>query len=246
MRAVLLAAGEGRRMRPLTDSTPKCLLEIADSSTVLDLAIENLRWAGIEEMVIVTGYRDDMVRRHVEKRYPRLEVAWVHNSMYSQTNNSYSLWLARDLVHNGFMLLDTDILFDRRILPMLLGLKHGDALAVRTAGGWAEEDMKVVIDKQGWVRTISKGIPVATASGESIGIEKFGGDFCAELFAELSRRIAEGHGANEFYEASFQAVIDRGLPLYGLDISPLDCVEIDTVEDYLYAQQLAASVRGRR
>ncbi|MGQ9559511.1 MAG: phosphocholine cytidylyltransferase family protein [Candidatus Oleimicrobiaceae bacterium] len=246
MRAVLLAAGEGRRMRPLTDSTPKCLLEIANNTTILDLAIENLVWAGIEEMVIVTGYRAEMVRRHVEKRYPRLQVAWVHNPMYSHTNNSYSLWLARDAVGEGFLLLDADILFDRRILPMLLGLKHGNALAVRTAGGWAEEDMKVIVDEQGLVRTISKGVPVAAASGESIGIEKFSGDFCAKLFSELSRRIAEGHGANEFYEASFQAVIDGGVPLYGLDISPLGCVEIDTVEDYRHAQELVGNLCGRR
>jgi choline kinase len=145
-----------------------------------------------------------------------------------------------DLVRDGFLLLDTDIVFDRRIIPMLLGLRHANALAVRTAGEWAEEEMKVILDQQGWVRTISKGVAVSAASGESIGIEKFGSDFCAELFSELSRRIAAGPGANEFYEASFQAVVDRGVPLYGLGISPLACIEIDTVEDYRQAQKVAA------
>ncbi|MBC7188268.1 MAG: phosphocholine cytidylyltransferase family protein [Calditrichaeota bacterium] len=239
MQAVILAAGEARRLRPLTVTQPKCLLEVTDGTTVLDATVENLLWAGVDELVLVTGFCAERIRAHVAARYPRLRVQWVHNERFATTNNAFSLWLTREAVRGPFLLLDADILFDRRILAMLLGVKHQDALAVRTAGHWSEEDMKVVLDSQGFVQTISKGVRVESAAGESIGIEKFSAQFASALFAELGRRMDGGPGAQEFYEASFQAVIDAGLRLYGLDISPLQCVEIDTLEDYRQAREVA-------
>ncbi|MCR4437724.1 MAG: phosphocholine cytidylyltransferase family protein [bacterium] len=242
MQAVILAAGEARRLRPLTDNKPKCLLEVADGTTVLDATVRNLLWAGADELVLVTGFCAQQIRAHMAKHYPGLQVRWVHNERFATTNNAYSLWLAREAVRGPFLLLDADILFDRRILAMLLGLRHHDALAVRTAGHWSEEDMKVVLDPQGLVQTISKKVRVESASGESIGIEKFSAQFARALFAELGRRMDGGRGAQEFYEASFQAVIEASMRLYGLDISPLACVEIDTLEDYRHAREVAAGL----
>lgn len=239
MQAVILAAGEARRLRPLTEKQPKCLLEVTDGTTILDATVKNLLWAGVEELVLVTGFCGEHVRAHMATRYPRLQIRWVHNERFATTNNAYSLWLAREAVRGPFLLLDADILFDRCILAMLLGVKHQDALAVRTAGRWSEEDMKVVLDAQGFVQTISKQVGVESATGESIGIEKFSAQFARALFAELARRIDDGPGVQEFYEASFQAVIDAGMRLYGLDISPLPCVEIDTLEDYRHAREVA-------
>ncbi|MDZ7412605.1 MAG: phosphocholine cytidylyltransferase family protein [candidate division KSB1 bacterium] len=246
MQVVLLAAGEARRLRPLTEQTPKCLLEVTEGMSILDVTLENLRWAGLDEVVVVTGFYADKVRSHVARRYPSMRVHWVHNSDFAVTNNAYSLWLARDAVRGPFLLLDADILFDRRILAMLMGVAHRDALAVRTAGHWTEEDMKVMVDGDGWVRSISKAIPVQQATGESIGIEKFSVEFASALFAELSRRMSSGTGLGEFYEAAFQAVIDQGLRLYGLDISPLACVEVDTLDDYRHAQEVTSRVFGVR
>ncbi len=246
METVLLAAGEARRLRPLTAETPKCLLEIVDGVTILDLTLENLRWAGLTELVVVTGFCADRLRQHLTRRYPDVSVHWIHNARYASTNNAYSLWLAREAVHGSFLLLDADIIFDRRIVAMLMGIKHADALAVRTAGHWTEEDMKVVVDEQGWVRAISKQVRPGEATGESIGIEKFSAEFASALFDELSRRMKGGNGMQEFYESAFQAVIDRGLPLYGLEISPLACVEVDTPEDYQHAKLVGKELHRQR
>jgi len=232
VQVVLLAAGEATRLRPLTESLPKSLLPIADGKTILDFTLDNLRWAGLKQVILVTGFEADQIRRHVSVRHPGLSVEWIHNERFSSTNNSHSLWLARQSVKGPFILLDADILFDRRILPLLLGLRPEDVLAVRTAGGWSEEDMKVRLDEHGNVRRIGKDIRVDHATGESIGIEKFGGPFGKALFEKLEHRIKSQNGSREFYEASFQAVIEAGLHLHGFDISPLPCMEIDTVEDY--------------
>jgi len=232
VQVVLLAAGEATRLRPLTLSTPKCLLPLADGKTILDLTLENLKWAGLKQVVLVTGFEADQIRKHISARHADLAVEWIHNDLFSSTNNSHSLWMAGRAVKGPFILLDADILFDRRIIPLLLGLHQEDALAVRTAGGWSEEDMKVRLDGDGNVGRIGKDIRVDRATGESIGIEKFGGPFGKALFEKLEHRIRSQNGSREFYEASFQAVIEEGLPLFGLDISPLPCMEIDTVEDY--------------
>ncbi|MBN1894015.1 phosphocholine cytidylyltransferase family protein [bacterium] len=236
MQVVLLAAGGATRLRPLTESMPKCLLPLDGDQTILDFTLKNLKWAGLKEIVMVTGFEADQIRKHVSSRHPGLAVTWIHNDRFSSTNNSHSLWMAGRAVQGPFLLLDADILFDRRIIPLLIGLHSEDVLAVRTAGGWSEEDMKVRLDEKGNVLRIGKDIPLGHATGESIGIEKFAGPFGKALFEKLEHRIRTQNGSAEFYEASFQAVIEEGLPLLGLDISPLPCMEIDTPEDYQKAR----------
>jgi len=135
MQVILLAAGEATRLRPLTQSTPKCLLPLSDEKTILDFTLENLSWAGLKQIILVTGFEAEKIRSHVMERHPGLRVEWIHNGSFSSTNNSYSLWMARQAVSGPFFLLDADIVFDRRIIPLLLGLRSQDVLAVRTAGG---------------------------------------------------------------------------------------------------------------
>lgn len=238
MRVVLLAAGASKRLRPLTNSKPKCLLPLIGDRTILDGIIENLLWAGLEKFVIVTGFESDQLHAHVNRRFPQLNVTWVHNREYATTNNSYSLWLAKDFLSEPFMLLDSDIVFDRRIVYQVLKDKHKDVLAVRTEGRCGDEEMKVELDAAGWVRRISKDMEPHMATGESIGIEKFSGSFQPALFDELDRRIRQVFGANEFYEAAFQAVVHHAVPLFGLTISPYPCLEIDTPEDYKHACEM--------
>ncbi|MCD6116238.1 phosphocholine cytidylyltransferase family protein [bacterium] len=238
MQVVILAAGESKRLKPLTNSKPKCLLPLSDGKTILDFTLRNLIWAGLNEFVIVTGFESDQLKEHVLKHFPGLNVKWIHNDKYSTTNNSYSLWLAKDSIYGQFLLLDADIVFDRHIIQKVLDDKHKDILSVRTEGDIFAEDMKVKLDSFGLVRKISKELNIESSNGESIGIEKFSASFGTELFNELDISINYKSGANEFYELSFQAVIDKGEELFGLDISPYKCIEIDTPDDYQRAQEI--------
>jgi choline kinase len=132
MYAVILAAGMATRLRPLTDSTPKCLLRVK-GKPILGMMIENLRLSGIEHFVLVTGYLEDQIHRFIKENYPAVKVTFISNELFASTNNIYSLWLAKDRVKSkDFLLLDGDIVFDRGIIDLLLNGRHHSALALRT------------------------------------------------------------------------------------------------------------------
>ena len=120
MHAVILVAGTATRLRPLTDSTPKCLLRVKGRA-ILGMMIENLRLSGIEHFVLVTGYLEDQIHRFIKENYPAVKVTFISNELFASTNNIYSLWLAKDRVKSkDFLLLDGDIVFDRGIIDLLL------------------------------------------------------------------------------------------------------------------------------
>jgi len=237
MKAVIVAAGVSSRLRPLTDSIHKTLLNLG-GKTLLDRIVENLQICGITDIIVVTGYRAEQLRAALCSRHD-VQVTFVHNPLFAETNNAYSLSLTSDVVADEpFVLLDSDILFDWRILQNLIESPYPDALALRTRGEVHTEDIKVIVDEQWRVTRIGKDVPLLEACGESIGIEKFTTAGPA-LFKILHKRIKHGDGRNEFYEAAFQEMIDAGMNLYAIDVADLPCIEIDTPEDLAAAYALA-------
>ena len=170
MKGLILAAGIASRLRPLTDNTPKCLLPVGQKS-ILERTIDNLILCGIKELIIVTGYFEDMIKSFVVKNYPDLKVHFVFNERYDSTNNVYSLWLAKKLIDNSdIILLDSDIIFDHRILELLMDDASKNRLAVRFEDNMGEEEMKVLITEDNHIRSISKEIEPTEAAGESMGM----------------------------------------------------------------------------
>jgi choline kinase len=182
MHAVILAAGIASRLRPLTDSTPKCLLRVK-GKPILGMMIENLTSSGIDHFVLVTGYLEDQIQRFIKENYPSVKVTCISNEVFASTNNIYSLWLAKNAVQSkDFLLLDGDIVFDKGIIDLMLHGRHHSALALRTHGHVGEEDVKVMTDKNGFVQEINKTMNPAEAAGESIGIELFLEDTSVRVF----------------------------------------------------------------
>jgi choline kinase len=238
MHAVILVAGTATRLRPLTDSTPKCLLRVK-GKPILGMMIENLRLSGIEHFVLVTGYLEDQIHRFIKENYPAVKVTFISNEMFASTNNIYSLWLAKDIVKSkDFLLLDGDIVFDRGIIDLLLNGRHHAALALRTIGQVGQEDIKVMTDKNGFVKEINKTMNPAEAAGESIGIELFLEDSSAKLFDELQIMIEREKKVNVWYEEAFQRIINLGTKIAAVDVGDLKCMELDTVEDFKNAENL--------
>jgi choline kinase len=239
MKAVILAAGASTRLRPLTDLTPKCLLDIG-GKPLLGRTLETLQSREIQDVVCVIGYRGDQIVRFVSREFPRLNVAFVENERYATTNNIYSLWLARDLFRgHSLLLLDSDILFDGRILDLLLDSPDEDCLAVHSGTPLGLEEIKVSVDGGGGVVEIGKEIDPSVAMGESIGIEKFGPAFVRDLIEELDRLVRNDGQVGIFYEAAFQKVIDRGRRPRAVPTGSLPCIEIDTPADLQAARALA-------
>lgn len=240
MQAVILAAGASRRLRPLTDTTPKCLLKVG-GKTLLQRTIDNVLDNGISDFVFVTGYLEPMIRDHVEGNFKGINSIFLHNADFENNNNSYSLWMTRDAVTGPMLLLDSDILFDAGIIGKLLNCGKDNALAVNSTHEPDEEQMKVILDEDRNVLQIGKHLPLNASAGESIGIELFSSYLVKDLYAILNRKIIIENNVNEFYETSFQEVIDNsaaGRKIHAVDVSDLMCMEIDTVEDLIKAQSI--------
>ncbi len=239
MKALILAAGIASRLRPLTDSMPKCMLEVGGIS-IVERMINNLVASGITDIIIVTGYLADKLKNFISLKFPEQNISYVHNPVYDSTNNIYSLWLARDLVvHSDLLLMDSDIIIDTRILDIVINAEYSDCLALRATGHIGDEEMKVTTDSEMRVKEIAKTIPTETAAGESIGIEKFSPSFLHELFLILENLIVHQNQVDKFYELAFQIAIDSGQSLYACDVGDLKCIEVDTPADMQLADELA-------
>ena len=129
MIGVILAAGMARRLRPLTDTRPKCLLCVGER-TLLQRTVDAMVAAGIQELVVVTGYRAEMLRTFLTEHYPVLNIHFIHNADYEHNNNIFSLWMTRPYTDgHDFLLMDSDILFDPAVLPYLLtGFCRGEGV----------------------------------------------------------------------------------------------------------------------
>ena len=230
MKAVILAAGIASRLRPLTDDTPKCLLKVGEKS-ILELTIDNIIANNIDAVIIVTGYLEEKIKNFTSKKYPDLSVTYIYNEVYGSTNNIYSLWLTKESLSGDEMLLmDSDIIFDKEIITKLLASKYESCLALKRHNV-QDEEIKVKAGENGRVLEIGKDVKLQDATGESIGIEKFGVETLKELFTIIERKIVVEKNVNQFYEAAFQELADNGTNIYTVDTTDYICMEIDTAAD---------------
>ena len=237
MKAIILAAGTASRLRPLTSNTPKCLLKVGER-TLLERSMDALIKAGIHEFVIVTGYLHGMIEDFVQQTYGEsIDVCFIHNKDYETTNNIYSLWLARpEADGKEVLLLDSDLLYDGQIVERVLADSHDNVLTlIRHELG--EEEMKVVMDKNGAITEISKTCNPALAAGESLGIERMGKAYTTALYKELDIMMNQEHLENTFYELAFLRLIAKGSTFSVLDVTELFSCELDTIEDFENAKQ---------
>jgi choline kinase len=243
-KCIVLAAGASTRLRPLTDRMPKCLLNVGEK-TLLERTIENVLAVGIKEIAIIIGYRAEMIVEFVKQRFLQLRIRFIYNPNYANTNNAYSLLLARRFledrngqVNYNLLLLDSDILFSNKLLPYFLSIKVKNKIAVRVSGEHNEEEIQVEINPDGNVKCIGKKPVLNKTCGESIGIELFAAETTARLYAVLERRVRDGIGRSEFYEATFQEMCNEGIILKAVDVSAFPTIEIDTPEDLELAKRL--------
>ena len=224
MKAVILAAGIASRLRPLTDTTPKCLLKIGERC-LLERAFDALIQNGFNEFIIVTGYRQQQIVDFLQAHYPAQSITFIYNDKYESTNNIYSLWLTRPYTEGEeVLLLDSDIVFDPQIVEKLLRSDKADVLALNRHELGAEE--------------ISKVCSIPDAIGESIGIEKMSAAYTQALFRELEMMILSEGLDNIFYERAFERLIPQGYSFYVMDTTEFFSAELDTVEDFQQAQKL--------
>jgi L-glutamine-phosphate cytidylyltransferase len=240
MRGIILAAGKGSRLNGTIGDKPKCLLRVG-GRTLIERQIDALRTVGIDDIAIVVGCQADHVRRVCGPG-----VAYIENTRYAQTNSLYSLWMARPLLHDGFVVMNCDVLFHPQLLGDLVTARHEDALLIAYQDDDAEplgdEEMKIRA-RRGRVAAISKALPPDEADGENVGVVKFGPDGASLLSSLLDQRVAAG-GLKDWAPRAFADFAERR-PLHLVGTRGFPWTEIDFPEDYERAvREILPAIEG--
>ena len=227
MRGIILAAGKGSRLNGTIGDKPKCLLRVG-GQTLVERQIAALKTVGITDIVVVVGCQAEAVRRNCGAR-----ITYVENSRYAQTNSLYSLWLARPLLYDGFVVMNCDVLFHPQMLSDLVTAQHEDALLIAYQDDDQEplgdEEMKVKV-RRGRVQEIAKTLDPAEADGENVGVVKFGRDGARVLTSLLDQRVADG-GLRDWAPKAF-GDFARLRPLHTIATRGYPWTEIDFPADY--------------
>jgi choline kinase len=228
MKAIILAAGKGTRLNGV-ELKPKCLFEVG-GRTLLDRQMSALSEARINEIVLVLGFEADRIRRHCPAT-----TSFVINSRFEETSSLYSLWLAREHLVDGFVVLNCDVLFHPQLLTKLISSPFDDALLVDFANSQlGEEEMKVKVS-DGRVVDIRKDMDPAEADGENVGIVKFSARGAKRLIEEMDALISRGH-ERDWAPRAFRQFATR-FPLHAISTDNYPWIEIDFPEDYRKAQE---------
>lgn len=237
-KAIILAAGEGKRLRPLTNLKPKCLLEL-NGTTILEHQLRNLEEYGIREVVITVGYHAELILRNIRRRKPGLNVRFIQNPIFDKTNTVYSLWLAREETRTDFLYLNGDVVFHKQILARLVDAECDAALAInKKKVGQEEVKVELVSDR---VKAIGKDIDPSRAKGEFVGIARFSRKFNV-LFREKLDEVVEEGKIDVFFEEALNRTLSDSdhYRVCAVDVSDLPCIEIDTRQDYDAARDIYA------
>lgn len=234
MRAIILAAGMGSRLRPLTEKVPKCLVPVA-GRPILEWQLTAFESGGIRDVTVVVGYRAGQVKEFCGKRSNKAVVRVVENAEYEVTNNLYSLTKALSLSKEPCFVCNGDVVFDAHIVRAMSEAPSN--LIGVVPNTYNDESMKVVV-KDGLIRAISKAIPREYAYGVSIDVYKFETPTLQAIEEFALAQFAAGV-RNQWTEVAIDAIA-KSVPLVPFDIGTCRWVEIDTHEDLEAAEALFA------
>jgi choline kinase len=240
MLGMVLAAGAGRRLRPYTDTLPKALVPVDDETTILDLTLSNFSKVGLKDVAVIVGYKSEAVeerKKDLESRH-NVNLELIFNDKAEVWNNAYSLWCARDLFTQGFLLANGDTVHPVSVQETLLE-NRGPAilLAVDTVKKLAEEEMKLTIDCAGNLARITKQMDPATAFGEYIGLTLVEPEAAKNLTSALEKTWKLN--PDLYYEDGYQEYVDSGGVISLQPIGEVSWVEVDNHDDLAKARSIA-------
>ena len=170
VKAIILSAGQGRRLRSLTENTPKCLLPIL-GKPIIEWQIDALLSSGVNEITVVTGFQSTLVETLLRQRYRGGQVNTIFNPFFEVADNLASCWIARLAMDRDFLLLNGDTIFDGSLLAQVLDSDPAPiTLSVDRKPTYDADDMKVQLDERDWVKHVSKTLPPDQIDAESIGL----------------------------------------------------------------------------
>lgn len=228
--AIILAAGRGVRMGAETVAIPKALLDLGGQSFIQH-QVASLHRAGIEDITVVTGYGEDVLRRHLASE----SIRFVVNDVYETTNSLYSLSLAREVLLGGSLVLNSDVLFHFDLLKRLLDDPSPDAILVDFDRTLGDEEMKVRVE-DGIVAEISKTIPALPGMGENVGIIKISKAAAPHFLARADELFASGK-RNAWAPHCIHLLVGQ-VPFRAIPVAGTPWTEADSPDDLAHAREV--------
>lgn len=233
--ALLLAAGTGSRLLPLTKDSPKCLTLVNDVS-ILSRLVENLRLQGFKKLVVVTGHLSSIIEDFLGTKCNGMTIEYVHSPLYKTTNNIYSLWKVREKMTEPFVLIESDLVFDASLLDEMV---YPDRLAVASIKGWMN-GTTVIINKDNKVIEFNKDVsPIDNKTKfKTVNIYSFSCESWCIISKRLDKHITEGK-VNGYYETVFSELVhENAIALESVSFDRKDWYEIDNSIDLAAAVKL--------
>ncbi|HYD37091.1 MAG TPA: phosphocholine cytidylyltransferase family protein [Allosphingosinicella sp.] len=235
-KAIILSAGKGSRLLPLTADRPKCLIELT-GKPLLEWQLDALGEAGIDEIVVVTGFRDELVDAVAARREG---VRTLFNPFYHVADNLGSVWMARAEFGSDTLLLNGDTLVSPALLRIVLAAEAGPiAVTVDEKPDYDADDMKVLRDGDRLLR-IGKALEAGRYNAESIGLLAFRGEGPALFAAQVERMMRQPDGTRRWYLRAIDALAQAGADVRTVSIRGEEWQEVDFPEDVEAAKALTA------
>ncbi len=245
MHAVILSAGRGSRLLPLTEDLPKCLLPIG-LTTVLGMQLDTLFQAGIQKVTVVTGFNAQMVDAEVNSRPSGPKVKTLFNPFYQVADNLASCWMARKAMKPDFLLINGDTLFEPALLEKVLSAPASPiAVTIDKKDHYDGDDMKVTLDGSR-LQAIGKTLTPTETNGESIGMLRFMGDGPQIFKNEIKALMRNNKGTKSWFLSAIHGLAQNGIPIETINIQGSVWSELDTPEDYEICRSLFGNSEAAR
>ncbi|WP_455813100.1 aminotransferase class I/II-fold pyridoxal phosphate-dependent enzyme [Pseudomonas graminis] len=248
-KAVILAAGTGNRLFPITEIIPKPLTPVNGKSIIERLVI-NLLETGVNQIVVVTGHFGKKIQSQLNHEFPDVDITFIENTRYQTTNNIYSLWLAREYFTEDFLLLEADVVLRSSVLEQLVGGKKNTSACMVAPKAIFMDGACVEL----------RGVPLVVTAPKQVPVHKQGPHHYKTLnFYRLSSSFASGwllpqlqHKVNsdelsDYYETLFAQAISEGIEDFQASIVPsYDWYEVDNLNDLDIAEYLLKPVEDQQ
>lgn len=226
MKAILISAGKGERLYPLTKNTPKSLLEVGNGLTLLETQLHSLSENNIKDIVIIVGYKAEQIEAKIKHYQGELNITTVFNPFFDCSNNLISVWMAKHHMDSDFITINGDDMFSPAVIENLLKSNNDITMVIDEKTEYDDDDMKV-IHQNGNIFEVSKKIEKSKANGESIGIIKFINKGPKIYTSILDEMVRDPDNRNVFYLKAIQQIIDKGFKVGYSLCKPEDWGEID-------------------
>lgn len=242
MKAIILSAGQGRRLMPLTSNLAKCCLPLHGLS-ILEWQLSQIKKCDIDEVIVVTGFASEVVDTIVAG-VSGLNVRTLHNPMYAHTDNLGTCWEARFEMEEPFVLMNGDTLFEAKVLQRLLSYDNDFLITLATDSKphFDLDDMKIITDGERLLK-VSKQLDISLVSGESIGLMVFKHKGAEAFTNKLEEMMDKADALKLWYLSAIDQLASEGI-VGTCPIDGLSWCEVDDAADFAAAGDVVVQWAG--